>query len=114
MFGGEKDELWLESDVFVFPTYHREGLPYALLESMAAGAVPISCPVGAIPEVVEDQKEGLFVQPRDARALAAAVRRLDEDRVELRRLGKAARERVLRNHTLTRLGDRFRGIYSEL
>ena len=75
---------------------------------------PMSCPVGAIPEVMEDQKEGLFVQPRDARALAAAVRRLDEDRVELRRLGRAARERVLRNHTLTRLGDRFREIYSEL
>jgi glycosyltransferase involved in cell wall biosynthesis len=43
VFGEEKNAIWLESDVFVFPTFHREGLPYALLESMAACTVPVTC-----------------------------------------------------------------------
>ena len=64
LFGAEKNELWLNSDAFLFPTSHHEGLPYALLESMAAGTVPVTCPVGAIPDVIEHQKHGLFFHRR--------------------------------------------------
>jgi glycosyltransferase involved in cell wall biosynthesis len=114
VFGEEKHALWCESDVFVFPTYYREGLPYALLEGMAAGAVPITCRVGAIPDVIEDQKQGLFVDPGNPQSLAAAVKRLDEDRAELARLATAARSRVLEHYTLGRLGDHFAEIYARL
>lgn len=114
VFGSEKDSLWLESDVFVFPTYHREGLPYALLESMVARTVPITCAVGAIPEVMRDQSEGLFVPPRDPQALAARIKWLHEHRDNLRQFGNAARERVLNNHTLPRLCNRFLEIYENL
>jgi len=52
------------SDIFVFPTFHREGLPYALLEAMAAGAVPITTRVGAIPDVMQDGGDGLLMKQR--------------------------------------------------
>jgi glycosyltransferase involved in cell wall biosynthesis len=111
VFGDEKHAIWLESDVFVFPTFHLEGLPYALLESMAAGTVPVTCRVGAIPDVVEDQRQGLFVDPEDPQGLASAVRRLHEDRLELARLGTGAREKVLQHYTLGHLSARFMEIY---
>ena len=114
LFGAEKNELWLNSDAFLFPTSHHEGLPYALLESMAAGTVPVTCPVGAIPDVIEHQKHGLFVPPKDARALAAAIKWLHEHRDELSRLGEAARQRVLQNYTVTRMANDFRQIYRQL
>jgi glycosyltransferase involved in cell wall biosynthesis len=113
VFGADKNKLWLESDVFVFPTY-REGLPYALLESMAACTVPVTCRVGAIPDVLEEQKHGLFVQPKDPDGLASALRWLHENREALPRLGTAARERVLAEYTLTRLSDHFIKIYEQL
>jgi glycosyltransferase involved in cell wall biosynthesis len=112
VFGEEKTRLWLESDIFVFPTFHREGLPYALLESMAACTVPVTCSVGAIPDVMEDKEQGLFVQPNDPQGLASALRWLHENRDELPRLGAAARQRVLQNYTVTRLSDHFIDIYS--
>jgi glycosyltransferase involved in cell wall biosynthesis len=94
VFGAEKDRLWLEADVFPFPTYHCEGLPYSLLESLAAGAVPIICPVAAIPDVMTDGCQGIFVPPRDPSALADSIERLHKDRGLLRSMSAAGRARV--------------------
>ena len=114
LFGAAKDRLWEQADVFGFPTYHREGLPYALLESMAARTVPLICPVGAVPDVMQDQVHGLFVPPRDPVALAAALRRLDQDRELLRRMAEAGRRRVEQDYTVERLARDFNAAYERL
>ncbi|MGQ9862309.1 MAG: glycosyltransferase family 4 protein [Thiobacillaceae bacterium] len=114
LFGEAKSRLWREADVFVFPTYHREGLPYALLEAMAAGAVPVTSRVGAIPDVLADGVHGLFVEARDVAGLAAAIARLDDDRDLLGRLARAGRERVLSQYTVARLAADFARIYRSL
>ncbi|HML96709.1 MAG TPA: glycosyltransferase family 4 protein [Thermodesulfobacteriota bacterium] len=111
--GRDKDALWEASDVFVFPS-HREGLPYALLESMAARTVPVVCPVGAIPEVMQDGREGLFVPPNDPVRLADAIRHLHENRAALDVLGEAGRSRVAARYTVNRLADAFEKIYQEI
>ena len=104
----------MEADAFVFPTYHREGLPYALLESMAAGAIPVTCPVGAIPDVMQDRRHGLFVEPRDPAGLADAIAWLDGHRAEMAQMARAGRERVLEQYTVSRLAGDFHRIYSSL
>ena len=111
VFGAEKWRLWLDSDVFVFPTYHKEGLPYSLLEAMAAGCVPVTTPVAAIPDVMRDREHGLFVPIKDASALALAVAALDDDRAGLFRMAEAARRRALEHYTVARLADDFRKLY---
>ena len=111
IFGEAKDALWLDSDVFVFPTFHPEGLPYAILESMAAGCVPLTCPKAAIPDVIQDGVHGVFVPPRDAPALAAALLRLDGDRAALWRMAQAGRARVLERYTIPRLAEAFAALY---
>jgi glycosyltransferase involved in cell wall biosynthesis len=113
VFNATKQRLWLESDLFVFPTY-AEGLPYSLLEAMAAGCVPIATPVGAIPDVMRDGEHGLFVPLKDAEALASAVSALDDDRGRMVRMAKAARRRIAEHYTVTRLVDDFRRLYQSL
>ena len=110
VFAAEKCRLWLESDLFVFPSY-MEGLPYSLLEAMAAGCVPITTPVAAVPDVMRDEEHGLFVPAKDAGAFAIAVAALDDDRERMIRMAKAARRRVLEQYTVTRLADDFRKLY---
>ena len=111
IFAVGKCRLWLDSDLFVFPTYHKEGLPYSLLEAMAAGCVPITTRIAAMPDVMRDGEHGLFVPVKDADALASAVAALDDDRERLTRMSGAARRRVLEHYAVARLADDFRRLY---
>lgn len=113
VFGAAKNKLWLDSDALVFPTYF-EGLPYSLLESMAAGCVPIISPVGGIPDVMQDGIHGIFVPVHSPVAVANAIRRLANDRLELQRMSLAGRERIREQYTVDRLADRFGEIYKRL
>jgi len=110
VFGNEKTLLWQKADVLVFPSY-SEGLPYSLLEAMAAGTPAITCPVGAIPDVMQHGVHGLFVPPRDVEAIADAIASLDGDRALLHRMACASRARVLEQYTTARLGRDFEMVY---
>lgn len=114
LFGDAKDEIWRSSDVFAFPTFHNEGLPYSLLEAMAAGAVPVTTSVGAIPDVLTDGEHGLIVPARDHEAITEAFKRLDDDRQLLDRLSHQGRERILSAYSVNRLAGDFRTLYTEL
>ena len=113
-FDERKAKLTCEADVLLLPTYHSEGLPYALLEGMAAGLVPIVTRIAAIPDVVTEGVHGLFVPPRDPQAIAQAIATLAADRAALARMGAASRERALAEYSIERLADRFSTLYSSL
>jgi glycosyltransferase involved in cell wall biosynthesis len=114
VFDSAKQQLWREADVLAFPTYHREGLPYALLEAMAGGAVPVISPVGAIPDVVHDGVHGLFVPAHEPQAVANALERLANDRQLLHRLALAARARVVEYYSVARMAQEFDALYTSL
>jgi glycosyltransferase involved in cell wall biosynthesis len=76
---------------------HREGYGVVAREAMAYGRPVVASAVGGLADAVEDGVTGLLVPPRDAGALRVAVERLLED-PELRdRLGRAGREKALRD-----------------
>lgn len=112
--GEMKQRLWVESDLFLFPTYHREGLPYALLESMAARTPVLASPAGGIPDVIEDGIHGLFVPALDPLALANAIADLDRDRPRIVTMGEASRRRIEDYYTVERLAHNFKKIYLQL
>lgn len=98
-------ELYAEHDIFVFPSL-MEGLPSVLLEAMASGMPVITTNTCGMPDVVQDEVNGLLIPPADATALEAAILRLNQC-VELRRkLGEAARE-SMRHCTWERAGEKL-------
>jgi glycosyltransferase involved in cell wall biosynthesis len=113
-FGERKVELTCAADLLLLPTYHSEGLPYALLEGMAAGLVPIVTRIAAIPDVVSEGVHGLFVPPRDPEAIAQAIVRLARDRAALERMSVRCRERALSAYSIERLADDFTALYSSI
>ena len=112
VFGDAKLKLLASSDALLLPSY-SEGLPYALLECMAAGVPAITTPVGAIPDVVTDGLHGLFVPPRNAPAIAQAIGRLAADPDGLSKMSMACRKRVASGYSVQRLVQEFAGLYSE-
>lgn len=113
-FGERKMQLLTEAEVLLLPTYHLEGLPYALLEAMAAGLVPIVTRIGAIPDVVQEGVHGVFVPPRDPQALARAIQSLAADRALLERLSAASRQCVATSYSVERLASDFTALYRAL
>jgi glycosyltransferase involved in cell wall biosynthesis len=87
--GQQKLAALQRADIFVLPS-HTEGLPNAMIEAMAAGLPVIVTPVGSIPDVVTHEDNGLLVPPRNAPALAAALRYLIVSAERRQQLGHAA------------------------
>jgi len=100
-------------DVVVVPS-HTEGLSNALLEAMAMARPVVATAVGGNPDAVEAGVTGLLVPPNDPEALAAAVLRLLDHPDEARRLGEAARRRVLADFSLDRMVAGYEALYRSL
>jgi glycosyltransferase involved in cell wall biosynthesis len=113
VFGEDKIALLNAADAFVLPSY-SEGLPYALLEAMAAGLPAIVTAVGAIPDVIAPGVHGLFVRPRDPGAIAQAVARLAGDRALLSTMSVACRKRIEDQYTIGRVAGEFTALYGRL
>ena len=89
-------------------------MPYALLEAMAAGVVPIVTPVGGIPDVAQDGVHGAFVPVRDCDALAQAIAALARDRAALARMSAACRKQIAGAYSIERVTADFSSLYATL
>ncbi len=86
-------ELLPALDVYVLPSLW-EGLGRSLTEAMYTGRPVVVTRVEGVPELVEDDRTGLLVEPNDVAALAEAILTLLTDREKAQRLGRAAQQRV--------------------
>jgi glycosyltransferase involved in cell wall biosynthesis len=102
-------KLYREHDVLVFPSL-MEGLPNVLLEAMASGMPVVTTETCGMPDAVEDEFNGLLIQPGDAAALERAILRLADSDELRRRLGEAARE-SMRRQTWERAGQRLEALF---
>jgi len=94
--GQEKDRLLTSADVLLFPSRCWEVVGLVMLEAFAHGVPVIASRAGGIPEVVEDGRTGLLVEPGDAAALATQMLRLSTDRDVIEGMREACRARAAR------------------
>ena len=94
--------LILDSDMLVMPSVVRrnsddsDGLPTVVVEAMCHGLPVVGTDVASMGDVVVDGETGFLVPERDAPRLAAAMRKLMDDRDNALRMATNARERVAR------------------
>ena len=91
--------LFAASDIFIMPcvvapSSDRDGLPTVILEALLHRVPVVTTAVSGIPELIEDGVTGLLVGERDPAAIAAAVRRLIDDREEALAMAERGRARV--------------------
>lgn len=86
--------IYAKSTIVCLPSY-GEGLPNVLTEAGASGRAVVATDVPGCRDVIRHEANGLLVPPRDATALAAAIRRLLEDTALRRRLGSVGRQRAV-------------------
>lgn len=81
--------------------------PLKVYEYMAAGLPVVTSRIGQLQELIQDEVNGLLCPPGDAVALAAALDRLRQEPELRARLGQAARQTVLRDHTWDKVARRL-------
>lgn len=111
--GKSKEDLLMDSDVFVMPSFY-EGLPMALLECMSFGVVPVVTDVGSIGEYVKEGENGKIVKVRDTDTIVNAVLSLDKGRKLLARLSKEARNTIFYRLKPENYVESLNAIYNEL
>lgn len=93
------------ADVFVLPTYYREGTPRAILEAMAMGKPVVTSDWPGCREPVKDGDNGFLVQVRDAQDLARALERFIVEPELIGRMGVRSRERALERYDVRLVND---------
>jgi glycosyltransferase involved in cell wall biosynthesis len=108
--------LYRSAEVFVLPSVERncygrsvrvsELLGLAAIEAMASGTPVVASRLGGLTEVVEDGVTGFLVPPGDVAALRGRLDLLLAEPALARRLGEAARARVLDQFTWAKVAER--------
>ena len=101
------------SDLFAFPS-EFEGLGISLVEAAACGLPAVGARTGGIVDVIEEGASGLLVPPRDASALASALRTLVADPERRRQMGRRAREVARDRFDLEDSVSRYVALFREL
>lgn len=114
LYGENKIEFLRAADVLVFPTYHQEGLPYVILESLAAGTPVIATHNAGIPDVVVDGVHGRLVGPRDPDSIAIALQEMGASPAGLQAMSRDCLARAHQAFGLDRLARQFQDLYERL
>ena len=99
-------------DVFVRPT-ESGGIGHTVLLAMAMGKPAVVIATGSMLEIVEDGNTGLVVPKKSPAALAAAIEQLLRDPPLARKMGQAARQRVVEQFSMDRLVKQTLRMYAE-
>lgn len=70
--------LYSRADLFVLPS-EQETFPLVVLEAMASGCPVIATSVGGIPEIIVSKKNGLLIEPSNAKEISKSIRMLLND-----------------------------------
>ena len=110
-------KLLQEASIFVLPSIvtelgGREGIPVALMEAMAMQLPVVSTKTVGIPELIENEKEGLLVEQKNPEELAAALEfllKISEVRIEM---GRRGREKVAQQFNIDHVPALFQDIFN--
>lgn len=98
--------------LLVLPSY-VEGLPNIMLEAMACGTPVLVTPIGSIPEVITDEKNGFIMTNNSPNNIAENVERALEH-PHLDKIAENARNMVMQKFTYEAAVERYCKLFNEL
>ncbi len=116
LLGARRDvpELLREADLLVLSSLIPESFGRVLIEAGASGTVCIATRLGGALEILEDEKEGLLVPPRDELAMADAILRLLLNRGEAKAMADRLRKKVETKFSLEGMTEKTLEVYQKV
>lgn len=102
-----------QADIYVHPAY-AEGFGIALAEAMIAGKASIVSNAGALPELIDNNKSGIIVDPFDTNAWVDAIIELTQNKNKRETLGSAAQLKAENDFSVNSYVDNYQQLYHTL
>lgn len=109
----EVTQLYQQASLVVLP-YIEASQSGVLSIAFGFGKAVIATKVGALPEIIMNEKTGLLIEPNNSIELAKAIIRLLDDKVKRKTLGKNAYEFAMNELSWEKVADETIKIYQEL
>jgi starch synthase len=106
-------EWYSRASVLILPSYY-EAFSRVLAEAMSCGTPVVATKVGGIPEVVDDGKTGFLVKYGNWTSFKDRINQLLDDPGLRNRMGRAGRDKVIKNFSTNVVIRKLEGIYKEL
>lgn len=106
--------LYGMSDVFVLPSLTSESFGITLIEAMSARKPIVASRIGGVPEIIQDNHNGLLFDPWHSKGLADRVNTLLDDEEYAGKLGKNAYRDALEKYDWSVVARRVEKVYEEL
>ena len=102
-----------KANCLVVPSF-QENAPLSIAEAMAAGVPVVASNVGGIPEMIEDGKTGLLIDPYKPKSISDAILKILSDETFARSLGRSAKETAKKRFTASRACEKTLQAYREV
>jgi glycosyltransferase involved in cell wall biosynthesis len=91
-----------------------DGIPVALMETMAMQIPTVSTNISGVPELIEHERNGLLTSPGDAVGLADALQRLKNEPELRQQLGQAGRETVVNEFNIYKSAEQMSVLFEQV
>ena len=112
-FDKKKITAFNETDIYLMPS-RTDAFGISFLEAWAAGRPVIGANVGATPEVIRKDIDGLLVEFDNYKDIANKVIKLLKNKRLRKKMGNQGRERVMRNYTWDIIAKQTHDTYIKL
>jgi glycosyltransferase involved in cell wall biosynthesis len=89
----------------------RDGIPNVLVEAMAVGLPVITTAVAGIPELVDNNQNGLLYQPHDVEGISSGIIELLRNAEKRRQLGSAGSKKVMEQFDINQAAKRLKTLF---
>ncbi len=114
--GKRKDipTLLAKTDVLVLSTITQESFGRVILEAQAAGVPVVATKVGGVIDIIQHEKTGLLVEPKDIDSMAEQVYRLLNDKNLAKKIINTAKRQLKQRFSVEKMCEDTINVYKEL
>ena len=113
-FRSDVTDLLDLSEVVIHSSSEPEPFGRVVVEAMLAARPVVATAAGGVLDIVQDQVTGLLVPPKDATAMARAIRQLLQDREQAATMGRRARQDATERFSIHQHMAAIQNVYQEI
>ncbi|NJK85298.1 MAG: glycosyltransferase family 4 protein [Bacteroidales bacterium] len=112
--GNQISDSFLEADIYLFPTFYKEGLPTSVLEAMAFGLPVITRPVAGIKDIFVNGEMGMLIESVSPDDFANAISDLMNNPATMIRIGKYNSQHAKQHYYGPKVAERIESVYESI